>query len=79
LSYPARRFISPAIATLFLPPPTSPQAPFAKPRKASAPKKKPKGWTDDQWHQNCLRQKLSTAERKGRRAAQQEKKYVVEA
>jgi hypothetical protein len=55
------------------------KTPFVKTRKASAPKKKPKGWTDDQWHQNCLRQKLSTAERKGRRAAQQEKKYVVEA
>jgi hypothetical protein len=25
------------------------KAPFAKPRKAPAAKKKPEGWTDDQW------------------------------
>ncbi|KAK1584898.1 hypothetical protein QYE76_016624 [Lolium multiflorum] len=42
--------------------------------KAPALKKKPEGWTDDQWQQDCLRRKLSTAERKGRRAAELEKK-----
>ncbi|KAK1662212.1 hypothetical protein QYE76_050371 [Lolium multiflorum] len=53
------------------------KAPFAKPRKASALKKKPEGWTDDQWHQDCLRRNLSTAEWKGRRAAQLEKKALA--
>jgi hypothetical protein len=52
------------------------KAPFAKPQKAPAPKKKPEGWTDDKWHQNCLRRKLSTTERKGWREAQQEKKAL---
>jgi hypothetical protein len=40
---------------------------FKKSRKALAPKKYPEGWTDDQWHQDCLRRKLSMVERKGRR------------
>jgi hypothetical protein len=51
--------------------------PFAKPRKASTRKKKPEGWTYDQWQQDCLRPKMSMAERRGRRAAQQEKKTMV--
>ena len=50
------------------------KAPFAKPRKAPAAKKKPEGMTEDQWQQDCLRRKLSTAERKGRRAVELEKK-----
>jgi hypothetical protein len=49
-------------------------APFARPRKAPALKKKPEGWTDDQWQQDFLCRKLSTAERKGRRAVELEKK-----
>jgi hypothetical protein len=45
------------------------KAPFVKSRKAPTAKKKPEGWTDNQWHQDYLRQKLSTAEQKGWRAA----------
>ncbi|KAK1679136.1 hypothetical protein QYE76_039984 [Lolium multiflorum] len=53
------------------------KASFAKLRKAPAPKKKPEGWTDDQWQQDCLRRKMATAERKGRRTAEQEKKALA--
>ncbi|KAK1645319.1 hypothetical protein QYE76_063124 [Lolium multiflorum] len=35
------------------------KSPFAKPRKAPALKKKSEGWTDDQWHRDFLRRKLS--------------------
>jgi hypothetical protein len=53
------------------------KASFTKPRKAPALKKKPEGWTDDQWQQDCLRRKMATAERKGRSAAEQEKKALA--
>ncbi|KAK1630447.1 hypothetical protein QYE76_004762 [Lolium multiflorum] len=43
------------------------KAPFTKPRKAPATKKKPEGWTYERWDQDCLWCKLSTAERRGER------------
>jgi hypothetical protein len=38
---------------------------------------KPEGWTDERWDQDCMRRKLSTAERRGRRVVEQEKKTEV--
>jgi hypothetical protein len=42
-----------------------PNAPFVKPRKAPVARKKPEGWTNDRWNQDCLRRKLSMTERGG--------------
>jgi hypothetical protein len=50
-----------------------PKAPFAKPRTAPA-KTKPDDWTEERWPEDCLWRKLSTAERRGRRVLEQDKK-----
>jgi hypothetical protein len=40
------------------------KAPFGKPRKASAQKVKPESWIEECWQEDCLRRRLSTAERR---------------
>nr|XP_051190377.1 uncharacterized protein LOC127303711 [Lolium perenne] len=52
-----------------------PKAPFAKPRKAPTSKTKPDDWTEERWQEDCLRCKLSMAERGG--VVEQEKKTVA--
>jgi hypothetical protein len=34
-------------------------------------------WTEERWQQDCLRRKLPTVERRGRRVVEQEKKTAA--
>jgi hypothetical protein len=54
-----------------------PKAPFVMPQKAPTERVKPESWTEEHWHDDCLRCRLSMAERRERRVVEKERKTTV--